>query len=297
MTGAEQGFLLLSSCLGDPERKPLTTAQLRNLSGFAGHMERPEEDRELTLEDLTAIGCGNVLAQRVLHLLSQTEELEHYRRKARRAGCDCLTRISAGYPAVLRERLGDECPAVLWMKGDMGILDGPKLALVGSRDIHKENAAFAEEAGRQAALQGYVLVSGNARGSDRIAQESCLRHGGKVISIVADKLEKQPADPRVLYLSEEDFDAAFSAQRALSRNRVIHALADKTFVAQCSLEIGGTWDGTVKNLSHGWSSVFCFRDGSEAVERLLQMGAQSVSAEQLQDINGLMKNEISFFDR
>lgn len=297
MTGAERGFLLLSSCLGDPERKPLTTAQLRRLSQYAGQMERPAEDRELCLEDLMAIGCGNVLGQRILELLAQTDALEYYMKKARKADCHPLTRISAGYPKVLREKLADECPGVLWAKGDLSILNGPKIAIVGSRDIGPANKAFAEEAGRQAALQGYTLISGNARGSDRTAQESCLRHGGRVISILADELARIPARDGVLYLSEDDFDAPFSAQRALSRNRVIHALADKVLVAQCSLEHGGTWDGSVKNLKHGWSSVFCFRDGSEACSRLVSMGAQPITVDALNSLDGLTKKQISFFDR
>lgn len=296
MTGAEKGFLLLGSCLGDPERKVLTRAQLRKLRRYAGQMERPGEDRELRLEDLTAIGCGNVLGRRILDLLAQTDVLEHYMSKARKAGCVPVTRVSTGYPAVLREKLAGESPAVLWAKGDTDILSLPKIALVGSRDIHAENRAFAEEVGRQAALQGYVLVSGNARGSDRTAQESCLRSGGRVISVVADALDKQPVQDRVLYMSEENFDAPFSTQRALSRNRVIHALADKVLVAQCSLERGGTWDGSVKNLQHGWSCVFCFDDGSEACARLTQMGAQAVTAEDLRDLGRLTKKEISFFD-
>lgn len=297
MTGAEQGFLLLASSLGDPVRKPLTTAQLRNLSRLAGLMEHPAEERELCIADLTAIGCGKALAQRILDLLSETDVLEHYMSKGRKAGCTPLTRISGEYPARLRDKLAAECPAVLWAKGDTAILHEPKIALVGSRDINNANKAFAEEAGRQAALQGYTLVSGNARGSDRIAQTACLRHGGKVISIVADALFRQQLTDRVLYLSEEDFDARFSAQRALSRNRVIHALADKVLVAQSSLEMGGTWAGTVKNLKHGWSSVFCFRDGSEACARLAQMGAQAVTLEDLQDLGRLKKKEISLFDR
>jgi len=297
LTGAEQGFLLLGSCLGDPERKILTTAQLRRLSRYAAQMERPTENRELCLDDLTAIGCGNVLGQRVLDLLAQTDVLEHYMSKARKAGCVPVTRVSTGYPKDLLEKLADGCPAVLWAKGDRSLLDGPKIALVGSRDINEVNRAFAEEAGRQAALQGYTLISGNARGSDRIAQQACLRHGGKVISIVADELTRQPMTDRVLYLSEEDFDAPFSAQRALSRNRVIHALGDKVLVAQCSLAHGGTWDGSVNNLRHGWSSVFCFQDGSEANTRLISMGAQPVALADLSNLDRLMKKEISFFDR
>jgi predicted Rossmann fold nucleotide-binding protein DprA/Smf involved in DNA uptake len=177
----------------------------------------------------------------------------------------------------------------------MSILSRPGIALVGSRDIRPENRRFAEEVGRQAALQGYVLVSGNARGSDRVAQDACLSAGGKVISVVADELEKQPIKESVLYLSEEGFDSAFTSPRALSRNRVIHALGEKTFVAQCRLAQGGTWSGTVQNLRHGWSQVLCFRDGSEAVDQLVQLGATAVGIEDLADLRALRNESLRLF--
>ena len=81
MTGAERGFLLLSSCLGDPERRPLSTAQLRKLRELAMHMERPGQERELSVGDLTAIGCSRELAERIFLLLAQEDVLEHYLRK------------------------------------------------------------------------------------------------------------------------------------------------------------------------------------------------------------------------
>lgn len=295
MTGAERGFLLLGSQLGNPERKPLTTAQLRTLAARARQTDRPIEDRDLELRDLAALGYGPDAARRILALLSEEELLGDYLRRSRNAGCIALTWVSEGYPSVLRDRLGVESPAVLWVRGDISILQGPKIALVGSRDIRRENKAFAEEAGRQAALQGYTLVSGNARGADRIAQRSCLQHGGKVISVVADQLERQQVHERVLYVSEEDFDAAFSSQRALSRNRVIHALADKVLVAQSSLATGGTWGGTVKNLRSGWSPVFCFRDGSEAAIQLEQLGAELIVPQELNNLDALCTQNPTFF--
>ena len=297
MKGAERGFLLLGSCLGDPERKPLTTAQLRRLADRVSSMERKEPDRELCREDLMRIGYSADAARRILTLLSQEEQLDWYLRKGKNFGCVPLTRISEGYPAVLRQRLATESPACLWAKGDLSILDGPRISLVGSRDILPENKAFAWEAGRQAAMQGYVLVSGNARGSDKIAQTAALRHGGRVISVVADRLsEKKPVDG-VLYLSEEDYDLEFSAQRALRRNRVIHALGAATLVAQCSLGVGGTWSGTTMNLKAGWSPVFCFRDGSEAVAQLAQMGAEIVGMEALSQLYTLKNTAYTFFDQ
>ena len=108
--------------------------------------------------------------------------------------------------------------------------------MVGSRELGEENRIFAENVGRQAALQGYVLVSGNAKGADSTAQESCLTGGGSVICVVADELEKHPVQKNVLYLSEDGFDMVFSPYRALQRNRIIHSLGSCTFVAQSGLK-------------------------------------------------------------
>lgn len=297
MKQTERGFLLLTSSLGDPLRKPLTVAQFRTLAKRAQQMDVPKEQRDLTLEDLTALGYDVSFAYRVLYLLSQEDLLDHYLNRSRKAGCVPISRISADYPAVLRRKLDPDSPASLWTKGDLSLLEKPMVALVGSREIAPENRSFAWELGTQAAKQGYVLVSGNARGADRIAQTACRRAGGEVVVVVADELDKQQPEDGVLYISEEGFDLPFSAQRALSRNRVIHALAEKTFVAQCTCGSGGTWDGTTKNLRFGWSPVFCFADGSEAVEQLEDLGAQQITMEQLKDISVLQPMHMTLFDQ
>ena len=297
MRAAERGFLLLSSCLGDPMRKPLTTSQMRILAERAWNMDFSAEQRELEMADLIALGYSRSMAARILKLLDDGVVLDHYLQIARRKDCIPLTRISEGYPLVLRKRLALESPGVLWAKGDLELLDTPKIALVGSRDLNESNAAFARELGEQAAKQGYTLVSGNARGADRTAQEACLNAGGTVIIVVADSLGKQKPQDRVLYISEEDYDQEFSAQRALSRNRIIHALGEKTFVAQSSYQTGGTWDGTVKNLLGNWSNVFCFDDGSIACRQLCQMGANQVTMQDLQDLSKLPPKEQNLFDQ
>lgn len=297
MTPRERGFLLLSSHLGDPERKPLTAAQLRTLGQRMKLMEKPSENRELDVKDLIALGYRPEMAKRILHLLNDEQLLDYYLNKGRNFGCTPVTRVSAGYPLLLRQRLGLDSPGVLWAKGDVSLLSEPMVSLVGNRDLKDENRAFAEEVGRQAALQGYVLVSGNARGADRVAQNACLASGGRVISVVADELAKQPLLERVLYLSEDGYGEPFSSQRALSRNRVIHALGTRTFVAQSNLKIGGTWDGTVKNLRFGWSGVWCYDDGSEAMALLSQMGANLIGRSELKSFYDLPESDQIKMDR
>lgn len=288
MTAKEAGFLLLTSHLGNPDRRPLTVAQFRDLTKKMANMQKPTEDRDLNAGDLCAIGCSSEMADRIVTLLSQTQQLQGYLAKAKQAGCRVLTRVSSRYPAALRKRLGLDSPGCIWAKGDLSVLESRKLALVGSRDLYPENRSFAREVGRQAALQGYVLVSGNARGADREGQESCLSAGGQVISVVADSLADKAVRAGVLYLSEDTFDEGFSTYRALSRNRLIHSLGKATFVAQCSWGRGGTWNGTNKNLQHKWSPVYIFGDGSPASERLQQMGASAVKLEELSCLKDIL---------
>lgn len=294
MTGAEEGFLLLTSHLGNPERKVLSVAQMRILAGRVQMMSCDDRNRMLTEEDLVTLGYGRETAKQIIDLLAEEDLLHHYCRRGGKIDCLPLTRASGGYPKRLQRQLGEETPGCLWYKGDISLLTQPKVALVGSRDISQINGKFASEVGFQAAKQGYVLVSGNARGADKIAQRACLRAGGQVICVVADQLTDKIADQNILYLSEDAFDAPFSAQRAISRNRVIHGLTPMTFVAQCGYREGGTWNGTAKNLKHGWSSVFCFDDHTAATELLCQMGAESICIEQLDDFRRLPQQSVGF---
>jgi len=291
----ERGFLLLTSQLGNPERKPLTTAQFRDLANRAVQKENTQPSRELSEEDVISLGYDRPMAHRIVSLLADEERLERYLFLGNKQACHSVCRVSANYPVAVRKRLGLNAPGSLWLKGDASLLQIPCVALVGSRELETTNRLFAEAVGREAARQGIVLVSGNARGADRTAQDACLANGGKVICVVADELYKYPLKKNVLYMAEDGFDVSFSSQRALSRNRVIHTLGYITFVAQCGLGTGGTWDGTVKNLHYRWSPVFCFGDGSPAAAELEQLGATLITKELLSDIPSLHSNEESLF--
>ena len=291
MKSTEQGYLLLTSHLADAQRPVLTVAQFRKLAMAVLSSDSTREDRQLLPEDLVALGYSRPFAERVIGLLAEEERLKHYLFQAKRTNCTPITRVTEGYPVGLRQKLGLDSPGVLWAKGDVSLLGRPAAALVGSRELREENAAFAQEVGRQAAEQGYVLISGNARGADRLAQESCLASGGQVISIVADCLQEQSLRENMLFLSEDSYDMPFTTQRALSRNRLIHAMGSMTFVAQSGLEKGGTWSGSVNNLRHGYSPLYVFQDGSAAAEALRNRGAKSVTEAMLTDLSALQIEE------
>lgn len=294
MNPRERGFLLLSGKLGDPDRKPLTTAQLRMLAQRAALLTPPEEESQLSLQHLLAIGIQREMAEHILALLEGEAQLDAYLKKADKFGCVPITRVSEEFPLILRKRLGFDAPGCLWVKGDVNLLRMPTVSLVGSRSLNGPNRKFAREVGAQAAKQEFVLVSGNAKGADTTGQNACLEAGGRVISVVADSLTEHPLEENVLYVSEEAYDEPFSIPRALHRNHAIHAWGEITFVAQCTMEKGGTWDGSVQNLRKKWSPIFCLKDGSPASLALEGMGATLIQSEALQDFRSLSDGQISF---
>lgn len=281
MTAAERGFLLLCAELGDG-RKPLTPAQFRALRAgvLAGTRAEGNAERALTLDDLRALGCEPSFAERVLDLLGRERELDRYLSVAEELGIRPLTRVSPQYPSRLR-RLGDAAPAVLFCRGALSLLERPAVALVGSRELSPAGERFARKVGALAAAEGFVLVSGNARGADRTAQDACLAAGGSVLAVLPDGLhEHAPDSARICYLCEWGWHLPMVGYRALERNRLIHALGEKTLVAQSHLN-GGTWSGSEENLRRGWSPLFVHDDGSPGCAALISLGANAVQLEAL----------------
>ena len=295
MNPREAGFLLLGSCLGDPARRPLTPPQLQRLAARVRlHPIPGADEEELTPAHLFKLGCSHSEAEHIVSLLSETDRLSAYLDRAGALGLQCLTRADPRYPRRLMRALGDRAPSVLWFDGNLDLLQRTGLSLVGSRELRPENRAFAQAAGLQMARQGYVLVSGGARGADAAAQASCLTGGGQVIAVLAGPLTGA-SHRNLLLCCEDSFDLPFSPARALSRNRLIHILGEKTLVAQAAFGSGGTWAGATENLRRGWSPVFCFTDGSPGAKALLERGATGVTISQLTDFSSLQPAQTVFF--
>lgn len=281
MTPKEKGFILLSSHLGYPDRPALTSAVMKNVQTRVTQVRQEYADRPMRTADLLTMGLNPALAGRVMGLMQDEALLEQYLKAAKRSKCKPLTPFSKDYPALLWQRLGYEGPCCLWAKGDLSLLGRPAVAVVGSREPEPLAEEFAILAGRAAAEHGFVLVSGNARGVDQLAQAACLLKGGSVISVVADSLIDKKPRRHMLYLSENDFDLGFSSQRALSRNHVIHAMGVLTLVSQCKEGRGGTWSGSYANLKNKWSPLACLDDGTSGAQALYQMGAGRITIEDL----------------
>lgn len=278
MRQTERGLLLLCCPLGDPLSGFLSLPQARELSKRARAAGIGEQDpfRDVSVKDIRRLGYSEFEAQHIVSLLSRERLLDGYLLAAEKAGITVITRLGELFPRRLRDQLGGKCPAALFCKGDISLLKSRCVSLVGSRQLRQPGAHFAAQAGALAAKEGFSLCSGDAMGADRTAQEACLQAGGSAVIFPATELVNCPSREHVLYAAEGGFELGFSAQRALSRNRLIHAMGEKTLVAQTGCGKGGTWSGSLDNLQHEYSPLFVFDDGSEGAIALCMRGATAV---------------------
>ena len=272
----------------------LSLAQARELSRRARAAGIGEEDpfRDVTVKDVRRLGYSEYEAGHIVSLLGRERQLDGYLLAAEKADVTVITRLDTRFPQRLREQLGARCPAALFCRGDLRLLQRPCISVVGSRHLASPGAQFAAQAGRLAAKEGFTLCSGDAMGADRTAQEACLRGGGSVLIFPATELVYCPARENVLYAAEGGFELGFSAQRALGRNRFIHAMGEKTLVAQTGFGKGGTWSGSLDNLQHDYSPLFVFDDKSEGARALCARGATPVQA--LTSLQALTPAQLSF---
>ncbi|MBQ6431241.1 MAG: DNA-processing protein DprA [Oscillospiraceae bacterium] len=293
MRGAEEGLLLLCCKLGQPV-KPLTPTEYLQMRALAV-AKAPVIGSlgDVTPEYLSSLGYSEDMTDRILSLLNRPRILRDYL-AAQKDVC-VITRLDAErFPRRLR-RLGGDCPATLFCRGDIRLLNTRCVAAVGSRRLLSRGRAFAQEVGRRAAEEGFTLVSGNAAGADSAAQDACLQAGGRVVCFVPDELTRYAPRENVLYCSADGYDLPFSAARALYRNLLIHALGEKTFVAQCPAASGGTWSGASENLKRGLSDVYVLDDGSKGADALCALGASPVE-DRLPSIGALRSRQLSIFD-
>ena len=74
-------------------------------------------------------------------------------------------------------------PQTLWIKGDIGVLCTPAVAIVGSRAASPYGLEVARRLGADLARRNVTVVSGMARGVDSAAHRGALEAGGRTIAV------------------------------------------------------------------------------------------------------------------
>jgi DNA processing protein len=86
------------------------------------------------------------------------------------------------YPASLRN-IADP-PPLLYVEGDLEPIDAQAVAIVGSRHATSYGIRVARMLAGELSRLGFTIVSGMARGIDRVAHESALSAGGRTLAVL-----------------------------------------------------------------------------------------------------------------
>ncbi len=211
------------------------------------------------------LGLAADEADRIVGLLARGGSLAFELERLAASGIWCVTRVDDAYPARLRNSLKHQAPPVVFGAGDLTILDRPAIAIIGSRNLDERGINFAERLGALCARCSVAVVSGGARGTDRIAMQASLDAGGLAVGVLADNLGRSirqqdvrevVSDGRLVVLTPYRPDNGFSIGAAMGRNKIIYGAADYAVVVSSEFEKGGTWAGAVEALRADWCPVF-----------------------------------------
>jgi DNA processing protein len=177
--------------------------------------------------------------------ISPPQQVEAEIAAVRKAGARYLFHDSPDYPALLREI--ETAPPILIVRGNAALLRQPCIAVVGARNASAAAIKLARDFAQALAGQGFVIVSGLARGIDGAAHQGALASGG-TIGVIASGIDvtyppehrdlQEQIATKGLLVAEQPPGTEPLARHFPSRNRIIAGLAAGTIVVEAAPRSG-----------------------------------------------------------
>jgi predicted Rossmann fold nucleotide-binding protein DprA/Smf involved in DNA uptake len=235
--------LLLTQRLVDTDAAPLKASEYWSV------LDRVPDPGELLGLDAPAVASRAdvtaAVAERIVTLLGSATSFAVALDDSEQSGMRVVASVDDDYPARLVERLGRGAPPLLYVVGDTVLLSQRLLGIVGSRDVDTAGADVAKGAAANAVRHGLGIVSGGAKGVDRLSMGAALDADGVVVGVLADSLVRATRDPDVrraiadglvCFCTPYKPTTGFSVANAMGRNKLIYALSKGTFVVASDLE-------------------------------------------------------------
>lgn len=211
-------------------------------------------------------------------------------------GVRAVSEFDPEYPQQFHESLGEKKPEVLFVSGELSLLNWRSIGVVGSRDADARARQFAQAVAEVAVDAGYSVVSGAAKGIDQVAMNAAYEAGGRSLGFLAESLlsrvrqEAKVMDEGLVCLATcYKPDSAFSVGNAMGRNKLIYGHAVATVVVSAARGFGGTWAGAKEACRRGHTvlvrsgpgvpdgnlDLLLLAEGSQPNLDLLERGSQS----------------------
>lgn len=157
----------------------------------------------------------------------------------------CLPYESPSYPEILKNIY--DPPPILWCLGNISLMGKTACAIVGSRNASIGGRKIAVSLAKKLGTQGYIVISGLARGIDLAAHEGSLKTG--TIAILASgiheiyppehhHLTQNILDHNGLILSENPPLQKPKANLFPKRNRIISGLSSAVAIIEAGMQSG-----------------------------------------------------------
>lgn len=170
-----------------------------------------------------------------------------------------ITIFDDTYPKKLAS-LGNKKPVVLYLRGNMDLLNSDSIAVIGTREPSEHTKNMEEQfVKRLVTYHNVTVVSGLALGCDKIAHEVTLDNSGYTLAVLPSGFNKiTPKSNKVLadrilannglLMTEYAPDADASKYTFVDRDAIIAAISHGTLVMQCGIKSGTmhTVDAAVK---------------------------------------------------
>lgn len=199
-----------------------------------------------------------------------------------------LTYRDPQYPPSLHELI--DPPAVLYLKGDAGLLCAPeKIAVIGSRKAQRYSQSAIQKLLPPLLAEGFVVVSGLAKGADAMAHRCAIDSGGKTIAVLGSGFfHRYPKINEELFFIIEETQLLVTEYPPYmpprkwnfpKRNRIISGLSKGVIVTEAEVK-SGTLSTIEHALDHG-KDVFAvpgniFSPLSAGPHKLIAEGAKPV---------------------
>ncbi|AGA75508.1 DNA-processing protein DprA [Pseudomonas plecoglossicida] len=266
-----QSILLLTSYFSKSagDAKPLSPTEWGRFALWLN--EQCKTPADLVTADPRAVLQGwqddKISLERIEQLLGRGHALALALEKWSRAGIWVLTRSDADYPKLLKQRLRNNAPPVLFGCGNARLLNQSGVCVVGARKADDADLGYASALGERIAVSGLSVVSGGARGVDEAAMQGGLKQEGTVIGVMADSLlsaamaskwRQGLMNNNLVLVSPFYPEAGFNAGNAMARNKYIYCLSQAAVVVRSDTK-GGTWSGAIENLKKAWVPLWVKR--------------------------------------
>ena len=228
---ADQDRLDRLRLIRSPNIGPITYFQLIQRFGTAGAAID-------AIPNLAARGGGKAPA------LAKLDDIAREVDAVERLGARYLFVGQGLYPPLLAEI--DSAPPALIVRGDVGVLDRPAVALVGARNASAAACRFSRILAQDLSSDGIVIVSGLARGIDTAAHQGSI--GNATVGVIASGIDiAYPPENRGLQeeiathgllIAEQPPGREPLARHFPSRNRIIAGLCVGTVVVEAAPKSG-----------------------------------------------------------